>query len=278
MDVSGVLAVIREANHRPPLLSRACAVVQPDGDRLQPVGSVTRKLDAFVREYGRGSLLVRHPDCNEGAVFDGRFNRCWQVGSLKELAENLEHEGWLGVFLEDLPLDGAHLDIVMPRLRRLEKTEHRYAEALDLSSRIQACGYQSTVPAPRRRRIDRSIIDLYRHLGYYERAEHLARKEVDQAYNSFVRSYDGQAQADVTLAAALYGSHRFQEMETLLEPWCQGLHADPLIVEPMTRVMVYNTLARARVVSGQAGWEGLFRRSEGILQEWDPTDLPRTWC
>jgi hypothetical protein len=82
----------------------------------------------------------------------------------------------------------------------------------------------------------------------------------------------------VILAAALYGSHRFQQMQDLLDPWCARLDADRLIVTPMTRVMVFNTLARARVISAGAGWEDLFRRSQDILLEWDPTDLPRTRC
>lgn len=41
---------------------------------------------------------------------------------------------------------------------------------------------------------------------------------------------------------------------------------------------VFNTLGRAWVASGRDGWEDLFRRSAEILQELEPTDLPRTWC
>jgi hypothetical protein len=278
MHVAGVLAVVREVNQRPPLLSRACALVQMDGDRLAPVASVRPKLKAFLRECGRGTLLVRHRGCTEAAAFDREFDRCWEVSSFKDLAECLERERLLDVFLVDLPLDRTDIEVVNPRLRWLEKIEHRYEEALNLSSRIQACGYESNVPTPQRRRIDHTIIDLYRHLGYYQRAEELARKEVEQSRASAAGSYDGQAQADVILAAALYGSHRFQQMEDLLDPWCKHLDEDRLIVTPMTRVMVFNTLARARVISGRAGWEELFRRSEDILRVWDPTDLPRTWC
>jgi pentatricopeptide repeat protein len=40
----------------------------------------------------------------------------------------------------------------------------------------------------------------------------------------------------------------------------------------------FNTLGRARVILREAGWKELFQRSQDILLEWDPTDLPRTWC
>ena len=63
MDVAGVLAVVREANSRPLLLSRACAVVQPDGDNLVPVASVRPKLEAFcasaaVEPYSIGTATA----------------------------------------------------------------------------------------------------------------------------------------------------------------------------------------------------------------------------
>jgi hypothetical protein len=75
MQVAGVLAVVRAANGGPPLLSRACTVVQPDGDRLVPVGVVRPKLDAFLRECGRGTLLVRPPRLPGGSSLRWTFRR-----------------------------------------------------------------------------------------------------------------------------------------------------------------------------------------------------------
>ena len=72
MHVAGVLAVVRAANRCPPLLSRACAVLQAEGDRLAPVASVRLKLTAFLRECGRGTLLIRHRDCTEAAAIRRR--------------------------------------------------------------------------------------------------------------------------------------------------------------------------------------------------------------
>jgi hypothetical protein len=222
-------------------------------------------------------LLVRHPDCTEAAAFDNRFDRHWEVSSLKDLAEKLEREGWLRVFLVNTPLDPDGAELAIQRLRRLKDAEHRYSEALDLSSRIQLCDYFPTVSAQRRREVERAMTDLYRHLGLFEKAEQLARKEVKRSLASVASSYDDQAQAAAILAAALYDAHRFHEGVETLDPWCERLDVDPWFVTPMTRVWVFNTAARSRVISGRAGWEELFRRSEEILRVWDPTELPRTW-
>jgi hypothetical protein len=278
MNVAGVLAIIREANGNPPLLDGACAVVQADGDNLVQVASVRPKLEAFVREYGRGTLLVRHRQCAEAAAFDRSFDHCWVVSSVSDFAERLERQGFLRTFIKSIPLDLGDADVVGARLRRLKDSHHRYAEALDLSSRIQACGFRSNVPGELRREVRRSITDLYRHLGYHEKAEQLAREEVKRSLHLVASSYDAQALADVSLAAALFDSHRFEETVGILQPWYERLAAEPLIVLPMTRVMVFNTLGRARVTRGDTGWEEPFRRSLDILLQWEPTDLPRTLC
>lgn len=278
MLVAGALALVREVNGRPALLSRACAMVQPEGDQLVAVGSVRQKLEAFRREFGRGTLLVRHPGCPDSVAFVDAFDACWEVSSLAELARALERAELFGPFLEQLPLDRNGTEAVAARLHWLTDIEHRYREALDLSSRILACGYAAGVPAQRERDVERTIIDLYRHLGYYEKAEDLARRQVTRSRASAVSSFDEQAQADVLLAAALYDAHRFAQVEGLLAQWCERLISEPLLAAPITRVMVFNTTARARVIAGLSGWDELFRRSQDILREWEPTDLSRTGC
>ena len=55
------------------LLRAACSVVEPgQGNTLRPVEatSIPAKLDAFVREYRRGSLLIRTANCPEAEAFD----------------------------------------------------------------------------------------------------------------------------------------------------------------------------------------------------------------
>jgi hypothetical protein len=277
MHVAGLLAVVREANGRPPRLDRACAVVQPDGDRLVSVGEIRPKLNAFLRECGSGTLLVRCRRCAEAAGYDSRFDEIWEADSLAELARKLEVRRWLDVFLADQQLSAVDAVTVSARVRRLEGSEHRYAEALDLSNRAERCGFGPDAPTRLRREFRQTRIDLYRHLGAYAKSAELAEEEHRLSRTSRASSYDDQAQADSTYAAALYAPHRFEEICRLLDPWREQLTADPLRVTPFTRVMVFNTLGRALVALRRAGWEDLFRRSEELLGELEPTDLPRTW-
>jgi pentatricopeptide repeat protein len=220
---------------------------------------------------------VRHRGCSEAAAFDGDFDRCCEVNTLRELAEFLDREGLLHDFLEQLRLNSADTEVVGARLRRLKDAEHQYAEALDLTRRIQASGFEPDVSARRHRELRSTIIDLYRHLGYYGTAEEMARDEVRQCRAWALSSHDDEARAYVNLAAALFDPHRFAEIEEILGPWCERLRADPRLVSASTRVMVFNTCARAQAISGADGWEASFRRSEEILRHWEPSDLPRTW-
>jgi hypothetical protein len=277
MHVAGLLAVVREANGRPPPLDRACAVVETHGDCLAQVGSVRPKLDAFLRECGSGTLLVRCRECAEAARYDSDFDDVWEVDSLAELARELERAGWLDVFLAGQQLSAVDAATVSERVRRLEGSEHGYAEALDLSNRAERCGFGPDVPTRLRRELRQTRIDLYRHLGAYGKSAELAEEDHRLSRTSRASSYDDQARADLTYASALFAPHRFGEICRLLDPWREQLTADPLRVTPLTRVMVFNTLGRALVALGRAGWEELFRRSEELLGELEPIDLPRTW-
>jgi hypothetical protein len=277
MHLTGLLAVIRHANGNPTLFDRACCVSQPDGDRLVPVGSISHKLDAFRRECGTGTLLVRCRDA-EAAAFDAHFDTVWEIDSLGDLARTLERQGLLRVFLDGQPLSGVDAKTVATRVHQLEGTEHRYAEALDLSQRAERAGFCPEVPNRIRREFRQNIIDLYRHLGAYGKTAELAEQEHSRSRSCPIQSYEDQAQADLTYAAALYAPHRFAAIHELLGPWREQLTTDPLLVTPLTRMKVFNTLGRAWVASGRDGWEDLFRRSAEILQELEPTDLPRTWC
>jgi hypothetical protein len=276
MHVAGLLAVLDAANGGPKLLRRACAVVQPAGDALAEVGSAGRKLDAFRREHGRGTLLVCAPGSDAAAPFRAGFENVWEVDSLQSLARRLETAGLLRVFLENAPLGRADLAVARERLRLLVDA-YRYGEALDLARRLRDCPRGPDAPPRVVREVQGTAADLYRHLGYYVEAEELAEQAARSTRTTAVTCYDEQACADIGRAAALYDPHRFDEMERLLAPWEERLARDPLLAAPETRVMVCNTLARARVVLGRDGWAELYRRSLDVLRERDPLDLPRTW-
>jgi hypothetical protein len=276
MHLAGLLAVIRQVNSNPPLLDRACCVAQPDGERLVSVGGLSQKLDAFRREYGTGTLLVRCRDA-KAAEFDAYFDTVWEVDSLAELARQLEQAELLQVFLDGQPLSAVDAKTILNRVRQLEEIEHRYAEALDLCQRVERAGFSPAVPSRLQRKFRQRVIDFYRHLGAYRKAAELAQAEHQRSRSSAIQSYEEQARADLTYAAAQYASHRFAAIHQLLNPWRERLTADPLLLTPLTRVKVFNTLGRAWVAWEREGWEDLFQRSAEILHELEPTDLPRTW-
>jgi hypothetical protein len=275
MQVAGLLAVLGSANANPGLLRRTTAVVQPEKDRLISTRSVRLKLEAFVRECGRGTLLVRAAGDGEAAAFDCHFDDVWEVSDFADLSRHVSRTGLLRVFLTNARLSGAEYAVVRERLRVLMES-HRYAEALELARRLAACELGPDVPSGAVREARRDLIDLNRHLGYQEESERLAVEEAGLARRCET-SYDERARADVMHAAGLFDPHRFEKMETILSPWLERLEADALLVAPETRVMVFNTAARVRVILGRAGWCDLFRRSLAILRERDPLDMPRSW-
>jgi hypothetical protein len=178
--------------------------------------------------------------------------------------------------VENTPLGSQDVAIAGAYLRWLVESEHRYSEALGLARRLDSCRLNPGVPARFLREVRRDLIDLSRHLGYYAEADNLAREEGERARQPVTGNYDEQAQADVVRAAALYDPHLFEEMDSLLSPWLLRLEEDSRIVLPETRIMVLNTLARARVILGRPDWEAMFRKSLEILRQRDPTDAART--
>jgi hypothetical protein len=275
MLVAGLLAVLDAANGGPGLLRCACAVVQPAGDALVASGSARRKLGAFRREYGRGTLLVCAPG-DTAAEFGGLFDEVWEVDSFGALARCTARAGLLRVFMESAPLGRADLSVACERLRLLIDA-YRYGEALDLARRLLDCPRVPDAPPQVVRDLHRAAADLYRHLGYYVEAEGLAAEAAQLTRTAAATCYDEQASADVIHAAALFDPHRFEDMERLLVPWEERLTRNPLLVLPETRVMVFNTLARARVLLGRDSWQDLFGRSLELLRQRDPHDMPRTW-
>jgi hypothetical protein len=153
----------------------------------------------------------------------------------------------------------------------------QFGEALDLLVRMQSV-LPPTLSAPARWELTRHEAELYRHLGQAQRAEQLAwglcekLRQVGDA-----TSFEEQLAAAVEHAAAFYDWHRFAEMADLLDPWLAAVETDPRRFQPETRVRLFNTLARARVLLNRPGWEDLFGRSLDLLARRDPFDLGRTY-
>jgi hypothetical protein len=145
-----------------------------------------------------------------------------------------------------------------------------------LCSRAERCQFGPDVPFRVRREFRQSLIDLSRHLGDYQTSLDLAEEGRRLAGTAKASSYEDRVQADLDYAAALFAPHRFQDIHDLLDPWRVKLTADPLLVTPILRTKVFNTLGRALAAVGRDGWEELFCCAAQIMEEIEPTDLPRT--
>lgn len=280
MTVSGLIAILdASTDFRCPLLSAAVSIVQPaDDNGLRPVAHVAQKLQAFAREFGRGSLLVRSRNCPEAEAFDHLFGFVWLVDSWAELSQQFEQHGLLAGFHLRSELDRHKLRVAIERLSVLCTKHARFQEALTLAEKLNNHPVGPDVTADDRKQIRQWIIDLYRHLGRYREACEHSRAQYKRLRAEGVdSSYDQQALAAAVYAASLYDLHSFSQVERVLAPWCRQLQRKPLLVGPLTRVAVFNTLARAQVAMTVMGWEGHYETSLAILSEVDPFDRARTY-
>lgn len=280
MTVSALMSILdASTDFRCPLLSAAVSIVQPAEDNgLRPVAHVAQKLQAFAREFGHGSLLVRSRNCPEAEAFNHLFSVVWLVDSWAELSKHFEHHGLLAGFHQRSELDRHKVRVAIERLSVLCTKHAHFQEALTLAEKLDNHPVGPDVTVEDRKQIRQWIIDLYRHLGRYQDACKHSRGQYRQLLSKGIASsYDQQAMAAAVYAASLYDLHSFSQVERVLAPWCRQLQGKPLLVGPMTRVAVFNTLARAQVAMSALGWEGHYETSLAILSEVDPFDRARTY-
>ena len=280
MTVSGLMAILdASTDFRCPLLGAAVSLVQPaERNELRPVAHVTQKMRAFARELGSGSLLVRSRNCPEAGAFDHLFGVVWLVDSWAELSQQFEQHGLLAGFHQRSELDHHKLRVAIERLSVLYTKHARFQEALSLAEKLNKHPVGQDVTAEDRKQIRKWIINLYRHLGRYREACEHSRDQYKRLRTELVdSSYDQQALAAAVYAASLYDLHSFSLMERVLAPWCRRLKRNPLLVAPLTRVAIFNTLARAQVAMDAVGWESHYETSLAILSNVDLFDRARTY-
>ncbi len=277
MDVAAVLAILDCAAGSSPVLARACAVVEPDGYALRSVEAVEVKLRAFVRECGRGTLLVRHPDCPASEAFLGAFDEVWTVSSMASLAEHLADLGVFDTWATTGPFGLSEADVVLGRLRDLQRSDPDHEGIVRLARRALQCSWKGDVPPAVRHRPRLDLLRSLRHLGCYDDALQVGeqwRQEV-RAFGD-ASSLEQLAEADLEFAAGLFDPAEFDRTVEVLEPWLQRIAAEPLCLSPGLRARLWNTAARAMVRVDQDGWQALFERSLDLQARTDPTNLPRT--
>jgi hypothetical protein len=277
MDVAMLLAALGLlAGDRQPLLQSACAAVQVEGGSLRPVGHAAAKLGAFAREVGRGSLLVCSPECEAAAVASKDFDVVWCVATVADLAQRLHGAGLLRAFAEPTPMDpvlGAHL---LARLDALAEQQGRHAEVVDFAQRLLAAAWTAAVPPRMRLAAKRYLPAALRHLGRYEEALTKSRDWQAHVDGSDLFAIEDQAQAALEVAASLFDPGREQDALATLRTWLDTLDREPRLVSARTRVRIWNTAARAMVLSGDPAWATWFERSLAMQAKDDPASLERT--
>ncbi len=283
MDGAALLAIVDAlTGRRSPLLASACAIVQiaPRGDgKLDPVAGVREKLEAFAREIGKGSLLIRSPRCTASRRFArrSRFAAVWSVGSLAELARRLAEHGLLQPLIDRAPLGPAETERALARLHELAEVAHDYPRALDLAERLRRAQVGSTVGAEIVWRVRSAPRDVLRHLGRHREAIEVNAEALEtlRRAGGFATD-DAHASAVARHAASLYDGHRFEEMTRLLSPWCRRVEKDPGRFRTLTRVEVLNTWSRAAGVLGRGSWRARLETILRLQREAEPLDVPRT--
>jgi tetratricopeptide (TPR) repeat protein len=277
MDIACILAIVDAANgSKHELLSAVAAVVLPlAGVNLKRSESVRIKLNAFVREFGRGSLLVRMRDDTEAEKFDDYFDVVWPVSDLHDLAARLHREGLMAPLNHQVSLASAHALAISTRTQHLLSSESTLGEARDFLRRVKARVIANT-PLQIKLEVSYSEEDLHRHCGDFDEALKARADRLELERNPLISCYERMADSDNRHAAALYDAHRFGEAVECLEPWFGQLQADPRICFPETRAFLFNTLGRCLVVLGDPRWESVLRESLRIQQTVSPEDITRT--
>lgn len=261
MTIAAVLAVLDcMTGFGLPLLRAATAVAQlAPGGALKAVGDIDAKLEAATRECGQLSLII----CATGSeISRDSAAEVWEVQSLADLAARLHTAGLLAPLLDAVgPLDKRESARVLERLKAFDR-EQCHRAAADLGDRVWHCGFAEPVDPAVLTEFARLYAGACRYHGRFSDAVRVARDAYDRiAALGAIGCDDDEADAAAEYGASLFSAHRFDEIPRLLEPWASAAIEQPRRFRPLTRVKVWNTLARTLAVLGQNGWDELFGRS-----------------
>lgn len=280
MDIAGLLSALDAISRRTcNLFSAACAVVQPGlEDELIPVGSVAIKLGAFVREYGRGSLLVKSSNCGESKQFESAFENIWLVDSIDELVARIADLSEVrGELIRSDPLDARKSSAILGQLAFLIDHEREHSRAVNLCERVEACGFAPSVPKLTRLNIKQHHANALRHSGRYTDSLRIVA-EMDLLLEDCaeILCYEEEVRQAISKSSALLDGCDFDTAAELLRPWVEVFQDDSKCVSAQRRIELYNTLARVLVMLDCDGWEPLFRESIRLQRLIDPASIRRT--
>lgn len=278
MTVAAVLAALDQlAGQTSPLLGAAAALIQlQPGGRLGSVSDIPLKLEAAYRECGELTLVV----CLPGEkVVRRQGTVVWEVESLGDLARRLHTADLLAPLLRLAdPLTMSEGARVLDCLRCLVEIEHSYRAAADLADRVRGCGFAEPADPAALVEFARLHASACRHHGRFDDAVSVGREIHQRVANlGELGCDDEEADAAAEYAASLFSAHRFADVPPLLQPWAEQTSCEPRRFRPLTRVKVWNTLARALAILKLDGWEELFGRSLALHRRLeDPENIDRT--
>ena len=282
MDVAGLLSALDALSGKAcPVFSAACAVVEPGlNATLNPVSRIKEKLDAFLREYGSGTLLVTTADCQESQPFHDKFATVWSVNTLGELADEIARIGDVrNELIRSGPLNARQTNAILGQLGYLIDHERSYHAAIHLCDRVQTNGFAADVPQFKRLKLQRQHADALRHSGrFQESLEIVAGMQAMLDGCREALSYEDEARHAVVNATALFDACDFQAAADWLQESLSVCRNAPKSFSAQQRVEVMNTLARAFVMLDQDGWEELFNDSIQLQRIFDPHNVRRTEC
>ena len=276
MDVSALLSALDTVTgHECDIFAAACAVVE-EGSKgtLISVSRVTEKLEAFVREYQRATLLVVSPDCQLDERLRSAFDTVWNVASIADLAKELGRIPQIGVRLSHAqPVGTGQIGLLLSRLRFLDEQDD-YPAVIQLCERIAMIGFSEQARLHDKLRIEKYHFDSLRHLGKYKDSLRVAAEtqRLLEQFAAFISSDEQMGHACDT-AAALFDACDFRGAFQLLQPWLDRCHQDPQRFSGQKRVELFNTIGRSLVMLKSDGWEELFNRSAEIQSCIDPTNI-----
>ena len=280
MHIAGLLSALDSLSDKVvSIFDRACAVVEmgPEG-RLIPVGHVEDKLTAFLREYGRGSLLVRATECKASNSFVSDFDDVWSVESFDQLADHLIRIDEVRRPLTDAkPVGEQHMSILLSHLRRLEG-QRCNADTIRICERVGSCGLADEVVHYDRVRMRKYHADALRHSGRFADSLDVCvelERDLNQLPESLVSSEELLSH-HIDKAAALIDSCDYRGALEELDSWLDIAQSDAQRFSAGKRVELFNTAGRCLVLLNQSGWEELFAQSIDLQGYTDRGSIPRT--
>lgn len=280
MDLVLLLAILDFlSNRQATIFSSVCALGSFERQNLVPVGSVEAKIDAFQREYGRGTLLISHPDDAVASNHVNLFDAHWQVRSMTDLAQHLEGISEIKTLLHsDRELSNADLTAFLARIHVYETsgTFEQFRESLEQCLLMQTRASQELVGLAE---LEQLIGKFTRHIGKAADAisffENLTANQLERFNNNQI-SHDQFLSFLTNMAATYFDTHHFEKGVELLSVQRSTILSNLKSYSPRTRYEYHNTLGRLLVRLNILGWDEEFRESLKIQGDVSPQELQRT--